>query len=168
MPCDRDFALIEKRKRTMKAYIPENLIDVIKSARYNPPFEVIDMTQICFWNIKEAADMYLNTSKLQISQAAAIRIEKQNPAMVKIKTTVSDLVPWEEVNVLKKGKTVSNIRNAELRVLSPENKISENKKRVCLLRYDTLSKILCIKSFIATYWRWRQLLKMMQGAIKTE
>nr|CAI5857975.1 unnamed protein product [Callosobruchus analis] len=94
MPCDRDFALIEKRKRTMKAYIPEDLIDVIKSARYNPPFE-------------EAADMYLNTSKLQISQAAAIRIEKQNPAMVKIKTTVSDLVPWEEVNVLKKGKSVT-------------------------------------------------------------
>nr|CAI5834258.1 unnamed protein product [Callosobruchus analis] len=132
MPCDRDFALIEKRKRTMKAYIPEDLIDVIKSARYNPPFEVIDMTQFCFWNIKEAADVYLNTSKLQISQAAAIRIAKQNPAMVKIKTTVSDLVPWEEVNVLKKGKTVSNIRNAELRVLSPENKISENKKKSLL------------------------------------
>nr|CAI5868778.1 unnamed protein product [Callosobruchus analis] len=136
----------------MKAYIPEDLIDVIKSARYNPPFEVIDMTQFCFWSIKEATDMYLNTSKLQISQAAAIRIEKQNPAMVKIKTTVSDLVPWEEVIVLKKGKTVSNIRNAELRVLSPENKISENKKKSLLSMIPYLRN-LCIKSFIATYWR---------------
>lgn len=45
MPCDRDFALIEKRKRLMKAYIPEDLIEVIHSARYNPPFEVIDMIQ---------------------------------------------------------------------------------------------------------------------------
>lgn len=93
MPCDRDFALIEKRKRTMKAYIPEDLIDVIKSARYNPPFEVIDMTQFCFWNIKEAADLYLNTSKLQISQATAIRIEKQNPTTVKTKTAFSDFLP---------------------------------------------------------------------------
>nr|CAI5826010.1 unnamed protein product [Callosobruchus analis] len=109
----------ESKRQTTVDYTIQEKVEISCN---NPPFEVIDMTQFCFWNIKEAADMYLNTSKLQISQAAAIRIEKQNPAMVKIKTTVSDLVPWEEVNVLKKGKTVSNITNAELRVLSPENK----------------------------------------------
>ncbi|KAJ8940532.1 hypothetical protein NQ314_010693 [Rhamnusium bicolor] len=42
MCCDRDFAHIEKRKRVMKAIIPNDLHKVITSAKYDPPFEVID------------------------------------------------------------------------------------------------------------------------------
>ncbi|KAJ8913877.1 hypothetical protein NQ315_005674 [Exocentrus adspersus] len=77
MPCDKDFALIEKRKRVMKSFIPDDLVNVIQSARYNPPFEVIKMTDFGFWDIKRPADLLLNISKLQISKAATIRIEKK-------------------------------------------------------------------------------------------
>lgn len=35
MPCDRDFALIEKRKKVSKAYIPSDLYSVVKSAIYS-------------------------------------------------------------------------------------------------------------------------------------
>ncbi|KAJ8948229.1 hypothetical protein NQ314_008466 [Rhamnusium bicolor] len=114
MPCDRDFALIEKRKSTMKAYIPEDLIDVIKSARYSPPFEVVDMTKFYFWNIKETADLYINTSKLQISKATAIRIEKQNPAM-------------EEIGI------IDAISKKEIREENLQNEVAEYFKKLLIM-----------------------------------
>lgn len=132
MPCDRDFGLIEKRKRNMKAFIPKDLIPVIESARYNPPFKVLDMTNFGFWNIKEPANEFFNTSKLQISKAVIIRVEKENPTNIKSKISFSDLLSWTETNILKKGKTLTNVKNIELRKLEPVNNVSENKKK-CLL-----------------------------------
>lgn len=129
MPCDRDFALIEKRKRVMKSFVPDDLVNVIQSARYNPPFEVIEMTKFGFWDIKGPADLFLNTSKLQISKAATLLIESDDPSKVKIKTVFSEMQPWTESNVLKKGKTLRTLMKTELRILQPENKVSDNKKK---------------------------------------
>lgn len=41
MDCDRDFGVIEKRRKVSKAMIPEELQDVVKSARVNNPFKVV-------------------------------------------------------------------------------------------------------------------------------
>ncbi|KAG5875771.1 hypothetical protein JTB14_022480 [Gonioctena quinquepunctata] len=128
MPCDRDFALIEKRKRVRKAFIPDDLVNVIQLARYNPPFEVIKMTDFGFWDIKGPADLLLNTKKLKISKAVIIRIEKDNPINVKTKTAFSE-IQYTETNILKKGKTMSDLMKVELLGLPPANKISENKKK---------------------------------------
>nr|CAI5826308.1 unnamed protein product [Callosobruchus analis] len=129
MSCDRDFALIEKRKRVMKAIIPNDLHKVITSAKYDPPFEVIDMTTNGFWDIKEAADRYFNTKSLNISKAITIKMDCKNPTVLLTKESFTDLDPWKEVNILKNGKNIEDLKSATITLLLPENKISENKEQ---------------------------------------
>lgn len=128
MPCDRDFALVEKRKKVSKAFVPSDLHEIVKSARYAPPFNVVDMTPCGFWDLKRAADEYINTTKLNISKATVITIEATNPTLIKIKTSFSDVDEGMQVNVLKKGKTLAGLRQANIMKLPSESKVSENKK----------------------------------------
>ncbi|KAJ8948619.1 hypothetical protein NQ314_008382 [Rhamnusium bicolor] len=132
MASDRDFALIEKRKRLMKAFVPKDLHEVVTSARYTPPFEVIDMEIHGFWDIKSLAEEFLNTTKVNITKSVCIRIEKECPFKIKIKQTYSDVENWQIYNVLKKGKTLNDFKKAELLKLAPENKINDVKKKSLL------------------------------------
>lgn len=43
MPCDRDFGVIEKRKRVSKCRVPEEVQEMVRSARLEKPFVVITM-----------------------------------------------------------------------------------------------------------------------------
>ncbi|KAJ8970306.1 hypothetical protein NQ314_001299 [Rhamnusium bicolor] len=129
---DRDFALIEKKKRLMKAFVPKDLHEVVTSARYNPPFEVIDMEIHGFWDIKSLAEEFLNTTKVNITKSVCIRIEKECPFKIKMKQTYSDVENWQIYNVLKKGKTLNDLKKAELLKLAPENKINDVKKKSLL------------------------------------
>lgn len=128
MPCDRDFALIEKRKKVSTAFIPSDLHTVVKSARYSPPFDIIDMVASGFWDMKRAADEYINTTKLNISKASVITIDQANLPYITMKTTFSELHEGVKVNILKKGKTLADLRRANIIKLPPENNVSENKK----------------------------------------
>ncbi|KAJ8926761.1 hypothetical protein NQ314_020879 [Rhamnusium bicolor] len=119
---DRDFALIEKRKRVMKAIIPNDLHKVITSAKYDPPFEVVDMSVNGFWDIKEAADKFLNTKNLNISKAVRIKVDCKNPTVLLIKESFSDVEAWKQVNILKQGKTIGDLKSAKIALLLPENK----------------------------------------------
>ena len=129
MACDRDFGLIEKRKRVMKAMIPSELQDVVKSARIVKPFKVVNMESNDFFDISSHANDFISTTKLNISKASVIQIEAKNPSRIKIKTTFSDIAPWEEVQVLKKGRKASDIAALQLRKQSSHNRISEEKKK---------------------------------------
>lgn len=67
------------------------------------PFHVQRMQAGNFKNFQAAADAFPNTTKVKISKASILKITKESPSVVKIKTTFSDCDLWEEVNVLKKG-----------------------------------------------------------------
>lgn len=69
----------------MNVMVPNYLHDVITSAKYDPPFEVIDMSVNGFWVIKEAADTFLNT------KAVTIKIDHKNPTVLHIKETFSEI-----------------------------------------------------------------------------
>ncbi|KAF6207360.1 hypothetical protein GE061_018601 [Apolygus lucorum] len=45
LPCDRDFALIEKKKKTSKVYVPSQWKYVIADAKVNEPFSIVEMRQ---------------------------------------------------------------------------------------------------------------------------
>lgn len=45
--------------------VPNDLHNVITSAKYYPPFEVIDMSVNGFWDIKVAADTFFTTLNLK-------------------------------------------------------------------------------------------------------
>lgn len=53
LPCDQDFGLIEKNKKNFREiYIPQNWLDVIKTARKKQPFKIIRMTSRDFFSSK--------------------------------------------------------------------------------------------------------------------
>ena len=45
LPNDRDFSVIEKRKRVEKAYIPADWVQVVATAKASKPFEMLHMDQ---------------------------------------------------------------------------------------------------------------------------
>lgn len=128
MACDRDFALIEKRKRVMKSFVPNDLHEVIKLAKYNPPFAIVNMENLGFFNISNAADEVINTKTLNISRVVQIRIDSRKPGKVPTKETFNDLEDWKETLVLKKGKTTADLKG-NLTLLAQESKITDNKKK---------------------------------------
>lgn len=129
MQCDRDFGLIEKRKRLSQPMVPKDLHEIIKTAKYTPPFEILDMEEHVFFNLKAKATELLNTKSLKISQLSQIRVQSPNPTKVYVKETHSCLEGWKSVNVLKKGKTLLDLQHAMLEVLPGTNAIAATKKQ---------------------------------------
>lgn len=126
LPCDRDFAQIEKRKRVTKAFTPDNIKDMIKNACHKNPFKAFTMHSEDFKDIQKLADEMLNTTKLKISQVSWIMVNKENPKMVKIRKSFSELEAWTECNVFKQGKRIQDILG-NLPLLECKNRISAEK-----------------------------------------
>ncbi|GFR05736.1 uncharacterized protein TNCT_644531 [Trichonephila clavata] len=62
MPCDRDFGIIEKRKRVCKPMVPEEIAEMIGEARHVQPFNVVMMKEEKFYDIFAQCDTFLTTS----------------------------------------------------------------------------------------------------------
>lgn len=125
LPCDRDFAQIERRKRLTKLFVPSDIEKMIKETRHNNPFQVVQVQQEDFKDLQQVADEYINTTKINISKACWIRISAENPTRIQIKTSFSEVAPWQTYNVLKKGKNLNNLQ--ELSSLQCKNRISAPK-----------------------------------------
>lgn len=105
LPCDRDFAQIEKRKRVVKNFTTNHIANMIAEARHKKPFKVVKMQINDFKDFQNMAEVYLSTTKLKISQLSWIRVERrQENLKIKTKKSFSDLEEWTTCNVLKKGR----------------------------------------------------------------
>ncbi|KAJ8910641.1 hypothetical protein NQ315_012509 [Exocentrus adspersus] len=102
LQCDRDFALIEKRKKQMMAMVPEDLHNVIMSSTHTGRFSVIDMAKLKYSLIYK---LILNLKNVNISKVVHIKVDKQHPGVLFTKENHSPVAPWKETKVLKKGKT---------------------------------------------------------------
>jgi hypothetical protein len=129
LSCDRDFALIEKRKRVTQTMVPEDLQVMIKTARNKQPFHVVRMEKEDFLDFKEAANEFIITKNLKISQGHCVKIDSEDPAIVKIKETHSPLESWKPINILKRNKTINQLQNFVIPRLHCVSKISEEKKK---------------------------------------
>lgn len=129
LQCDRDFAIIEKRKRKCALMVPEDLHHVILSSTHTGRFEIVDMCQKKFFDIQAAADKMLNLKPVNISKVVRLKIDSQQPGLLFSSESFSDVSPWKATMILKKGKTIGDIRNMEINQLPDVNKVSENKKK---------------------------------------
>lgn len=131
MNCDRDFGLIEKRRRTSRAMIPSELEDVVRTARINNPFNVISMKKDEFIDFAGLSKEFLTTQALHITKASHIKISHKKPHIVKLATSFSfDPPMWTKVNVLKKNKNLNALPSPEeLPKVQFVNKISKEKKK---------------------------------------
>lgn len=126
LPCDRDFAQIEKRKRVSKAFTPDNIQYMIVNACHKNPFKDLTMQSEDFKDIQKLTDEMLNTTKLKISQVSWIMVNKENSKMVKIRKSFNELEAWTKCNVFKQGKWIQGILG-KLPLLECKNRISAEK-----------------------------------------
>lgn len=125
---DRDFAIIEKKCRSARMQVMEDLQKVIEEARPSKPFKVLKMADH-FFDFDKAASSCIDTKKLGISQISVIKVDQIEPGFVSYKKNFNNLCPWEKLYVVKKGKTLTDIENVELEQLPANVPLPENKKK---------------------------------------
>lgn len=97
------------------------------NATPNNPFIVTMLQPDDLIDFKQAADLYINTTKLNISKYSWIKIEKNG--VVKTRTTFNELETWNTCKVLKKGITTQKIKDSILPTLPCHNGLSAEKKK---------------------------------------
>lgn len=122
LPCDSDFALIEKRKRVSKAFIPSDLHKIVRDARINKPFKVIPMYPSDFLDFQTTADNIISTKSLNISKAVSIEYDCADVSRVGLKESHSELETCRNIKVLRKGRTETDLRNATIEVITSERR----------------------------------------------
>lgn len=77
LPCDRDLAQINKRKRVKNCQVSKDLINLMVVVTPNNPTMITMLKPDNLIDFKQAADLYINTTKLNISKCSQIKIEKK-------------------------------------------------------------------------------------------
>ena len=85
LPSDRDFAIIEKKKRDNEIFIPLQWFKLVEGARTNQPFHVAQMKREDFEDIKGFSKKFVNRKnttdkkKLSFQKVAWFRYTKRRP-----------------------------------------------------------------------------------------
>ena len=126
---DRDFALIEQRwKVTSNNQILEHVATAIEEARPSRPFKTFRMGGK-FFDVDEAISLTINTTKLKVSKAAWIMVEKSAPSVVKIRESFNETSDFKSYKVLKPGIRMENIAKIQFQALAATVALSAMKKQ---------------------------------------
>lgn len=115
LPCDRDFALIEKRKPSAMVHLPGDWEDCIKEAHSSKPFNIQRMTEGKFFDFSMLTKNFTMRKKCLSRQNVLISTgmwfnfrEGEDNGMVVahrgeywMKTSFSTQDPWQKVCILK-------------------------------------------------------------------
>lgn len=128
---DRDFAIIEKKCKTAKLAVVDDVAAVIKSARQHRPFSILKMGEKAFFDFSEKAHSIFNTLQLQISKVCWLRVQNTDLTSVSTKTSFHDSEPFRQCKILKRGWTVAKMRQKimELNAKQDTPSIDKNKLR---------------------------------------
>lgn len=97
LPCDRDFAVIERARKNKQALVPSDWKYIIASAKINCPFLVFEMSQSDFKDI----DGFSNGTKkkLQITKFTWYKLSADDPTSLYARETHNTLRPWISAQV---------------------------------------------------------------------
>lgn len=102
LPCDRDFAIIERAKRGKQVYIPHQWVEIIANAKASPnPFTVCVMDTQDFKN----TDIVLHsieTLKFSITSHVWYQISKDDPTTLRARKSHNVLQTWTTHSLAKK------------------------------------------------------------------
>jgi len=112
LPCDRDFALIEKQKKTAKVLVPSQWKYVIANARLEKPFTIVEMSQIDFKDFS-SLEKDMTKKKLKITQAMWLKLSADAPMHVSIRESHNTLRPWKshEIRHNNFGENILSIKD---------------------------------------------------------
>lgn len=104
LPCDRDFALIERNKKSRKLYVPDDLVELIASSRQINPFQVFIMNQTHFLDLSSVESIFRRDSNLKITEARWIQLTADDPGVLRLRTCHNVLESWKTFELLKKKR----------------------------------------------------------------
>ena len=117
---DRDFALIEQHwKVTSNNQVLEHVATAIEETRPSRPCKTFCMGGK-FFDIDEAASLTINTSKLKISKAASIMVEKSAPGVVKIRESFNETSDFKSYKVLNPGSQWKTLPRYSFKLFRPQ------------------------------------------------
>lgn len=100
MPCDREFALIEQRKRVSKVMVPDQWNQVIKESRPNNPFHIQNMDRIDFKNFTDVENAMQRPTKMKITGAIWLQLSADDPTTIRARTSHNELESWTSYSLL--------------------------------------------------------------------
>ena len=113
LPCDRDFASIELRKRKIETlYVPDQWVQVIEEARIHNKFMVVQMEQSDFFDFKEHQNTFFkkNVKSSETKKKLLIRAGRmfiyETDQLFKVKTSMSEIETPIEYDIVKKNSTI--------------------------------------------------------------
>ena len=105
LPCDRDFALIERKRKTANALVLVDWKYVIAEARLNKPFIVIEMQQKDFKNFKPVEKALVKNTNLKITGAMWLKMTSDDPSHVYVRSSHNILRPGVFSNFMEEKST---------------------------------------------------------------
>ena len=115
LPNDRDFALTEKKKRTVDTiYHPQGWMQLIQSAGRQQPFEVIAVNQEMVHHFKKCMGSALLTTfkdaskaKVAFQEVKMFHFSKFHKGEVWVKYSMSESEAWKTFPITKRGAYLS-------------------------------------------------------------
>lgn len=101
LPCDRDFSLIEKKKKTAKVFVPFEWVSVIANARESKPFYVLWMQREDFRDLKDLEKALYKNSKFKLTESLWNKISSDDPNTLFTRATHNVLRPWNHFPIIK-------------------------------------------------------------------
>ena len=95
LPCDCDFALIEKKKRGSKVFIPSEWKYVIGDAKVNEPFIVNEMNQTDFKNLQVVEEHLLKSKNKELKITKNLWYSFDDPFNMYSRASHNALQPWK-------------------------------------------------------------------------
>ena len=109
LPSDRDFGLIEKRKREREVFVPNQWYRLVEETRVRSPFKVASMEQEHFKDIKKFSQHFINRKKtksgenIEFRKVSWIRVSSSNPTDIFLKYTLNDSEEWKIMSIARRG-----------------------------------------------------------------
>lgn len=103
LPCDRDFALIERQRKKMTAIVPGDLKYIIAASKLKSPyFLVTDMNQEDFKDLDVITnELFLPCRKFQITKFVWFKMCKDDVSSLYARESHNSLRPWKIFNLFK-------------------------------------------------------------------
>lgn len=102
LPCDRDFALIERQRKIKKATVPDDWKYIISSAKLAKPFLINEMTQDKFKDIDVITGTQMRRrATFQITKYVWYKLSRDDPSTVYARETHNLLRPWKAFHIFE-------------------------------------------------------------------
>lgn len=111
LPCDRNFALIERQKKVARILHPFQWIELIANARPSKLFFVKLMQQSDFLDISVLEKRTTRPKEFKVTEAMWLLFKKDDPKCVSVRQSHSVLMPWKTFTLRRTIPPLTRVEN---------------------------------------------------------